>query len=260
MSDLVLALRQTRWALLTILRVRENVVFILAFPIVLLVLFCSIFGAGGDTTELPDGGRISAEGYFTGAMAAYAITSTAFSALAISLVNQRETGQLKRLRGTPLPSWVFIVAQMLRVIVLSIVIVTILLAIGALVFGVALDVAAISRIAVFGAVGTATMAALAMALTAVTRSADTVSSVAPFTAVMLSFISGVFLPIDVLPDWLATVGGVFPLAPLAEGLHRALVQDGAGLAVENLVIPAAWALVGLAVAVRWFRWEPQIET
>jgi hypothetical protein len=32
------------------------------------------------------------------------------------------------------------------------------------------------------------------------------------------------------------------------------------VAVENLLVPAAWALVGLAVAVRWFRWEPQIET
>jgi ABC-2 type transport system permease protein len=260
MSDLALALRQTGWALIMVLRVRENVVFTLAFPIVLLVLFCSIFGAGGDTTALPGGGRISAEGYFTGAMAAYAITSTAFSALAISLVNQRETGQLKRLRGTPLPSWVFVVAQMLRVILLSIVIVTVLLAIGALVFGVSLDAEAIARIAVFGALGTATMSALAMALTAVTRSADTVSTVAPFIAVMLSFISGVFLPIELLPDWLATLGGVLPLAPLAEGLHRALVQDGGGLAVGNLLVPAAWALGGLVVAVRWFRWEPQLET
>lgn len=259
MSDLRLALHQTRWALLTILRVRENVVFILAFPIVLLVLFCSIFG-GGDTTELRGGGNISAAGYFTGAMAAYAILSTAFSALAISLVNQRETGQLKRLRGTPLPSWVFVVAQMLRVIVLAVVIVTILLLIGALAFGVDLDAAAVARIALFGAVGTTTMAALAMALTAVTRSADTASTLAPFLAVMLSFISGVFLPIELLPDWLATLGSVFPLAPLAEGLHRALVQDGGGVAIENVLVPAAWALVGLAVAVRWFRWEPQIET
>jgi hypothetical protein len=52
----------------------------------------------------------------------------------------------------------------------------------------------------------------------------------------------------------------FPLAPPAEGLHRALEQDGAALAVENLRVSAAWSLVGLAVAVRWFRWEPQIET
>ena len=44
-------------------------------------------------------------------------------------------------------------------------------------------------------------------------------AIGPFTAVILSFISSVFIPIDQLPSWLEDVGRVFPLFHLAEGLQ-----------------------------------------
>ena len=55
-----------------------------------------------------------AEAYFTAGIAAYAIILQTFTSLAISLTTQRETGQLKRLRGTPMPAWTFIAAQIIR--------------------------------------------------------------------------------------------------------------------------------------------------
>ena len=50
---------------------------------------------------------------------------------------------------------------------------------------------------------------------------------------------------------------MFPLAPLAEGLHRALVGADAKLRVSNLLVLAAWAGVGWIVAVRRFYRVPQ---
>ena len=60
MPELRLVLRQTRWALLVILRVRETVMF-------LVVLLIFIFGRAGATTEFPGGGELSASAYFTAA-------------------------------------------------------------------------------------------------------------------------------------------------------------------------------------------------
>src|SRR5690349_1706846 len=120
MADLRLVVQQTRWALLSVLRVRETIVFTLAFPILLLVFYNSIFGGPEDATiELSSGVELASEAYFTAAMIAYAIMFSSFSTLAISLVSQRETGQLKRLCGTPLPPVIFVIAQILRVAVLG---------------------------------------------------------------------------------------------------------------------------------------------
>ena len=133
--------------------------------------------------------------------------------------------------------WTFIAAHMLRAIIFTI----------AMVDRVARDrtdrrssvqlsADALAGVAVYVVLGTAAMATLGMAITAFTPTVDAASSVGPFSAVILSFISGVFIPVRALPDWLAQLGQVFPLAPLADGLQRAVtgVGGGTGLTVHNV--------------------------
>ena len=107
--------------------------------------------------------------------------------------------------------------------------------------------------------GASVMATLGMAITAYTPTVDAASSVGPFTAVILSFISGIFIPVSVMPNWLAQIGRVFPLEPLADGLQRAVTGagGGTGLTVHNVVLLLVWGVVGLVVAARKFRWVPQ---
>ena len=57
-----------------------------------------------------------------------------------------------------------------------------------------------------------------------TPTAEAASTIAPFAGVLLGFISGVWIPVDQLPDWLVEVGRVFPLAHLAESLQRAVAD------------------------------------
>jgi ABC-2 type transport system permease protein len=77
--------------------------------------------------------------------------------------------------------------------------------------------------------------------------------------VILSFVSGVFIPISTLPDWLSKIGQFFPLAPLADGMQRAITGagGGAGLTEHNLLLLGVWGAAGLVVAARRFRWVPQ---
>ena len=91
---------------------------------------------------------------------------------------------------------------------------------------------------------------------------DAASTIAPFSVVLLAFISGVWIPIDQLPHWLEQVGRIFPLFHLAVGLQSTLSPEAAGLGLEggNVAVLAAWALAGAWVATRRFRWEPQAGT
>jgi ABC-2 type transport system permease protein len=133
------------------------------------------------------------------------------------------------------------------------------MAIGVIVFGVDLSAEHAIGLLVYLALGIAVFAALGIAVTVFTPTVDSASAVGPFAVVMLSFISGVFIPVDQLPHWLESVGKVFPLYHLADGLQTSLLTGGGstGLSAANVAVLALWGLAGFVIATRRFRWEPQ---
>jgi ABC-2 type transport system permease protein len=259
-SDRAIVLRQARMAITVALRTPRAIIFTVAFPIILLVLFNSIFKHGGrDTTTLPGGLEISAQAYFTAGIIAYAVALSTFTTLTVSLTTQRENGQLKRYRGTPMPPWTFIAGQITRASAQALTMTLVLLVIGAAFYGVTIPGSTFPALLVYVGLGTATMCSLGIALSAFTPNADAASTIAPFSVVILSFFSGVWIPVDQLPQWLETIGKVFPLYHLAVGLQSTLAIDpkGSGLELENVLILALWALAGARIASKRFRWEPQ---
>src|SRR5262245_62127225 len=108
MGDLSLVVRQTYYGLKSTRRNPRAVVFALLFPIVFLFLFNSIFASGSNTPVDVNGTALDPNTYFTAGLIAYAIMLNCYSTLIVSLTTQRESGQLKRYRGTPVPSWTFI--------------------------------------------------------------------------------------------------------------------------------------------------------
>jgi ABC-2 type transport system permease protein len=232
-------------------------VFSVAMPVVLLVLFGSVIGGDTQTTKI-GALTIPIDAYFTAGIAAYSIMLIGFSSLMISVVTARESGLLKRYRGTPMPSWVFLAAQILQTMVTIALLVAVLLAIGIVAFGISIDATGALAFVVYTIVGAATMCSLGLAVSRAATTVDVASAIGPFGTVILGFVSGVFIPVKELPDWLVQVGRVFPLAHLAEGLQRALAPAGSGTGIDgsNLAVLALWGVVALAVAVRRFRWEP----
>ena len=80
----------------------------------------------------------------------------------------------------------------------------------------------------------------------------------PLVVVLLSFISSIFVPVDQLPGWLAEVGRIFPLYHVAVGVQAALGRRGRHVPrAGDVAVLAAWAVGGVFVAARGFRWEPQ---
>ncbi len=257
MADLRLVLVQTRAQLTSIARNRRAMIFSVVFPVVMLVFFDSVFAGGNDTVDLA-GATITAHAYFAGGMLAYAIVLSAFTTLAMGLITQRETGQLKRYRGTPVPAWTFVAATLLRVMVVVGSMTLTLVAISRVAYGVEISGEAIGEIVLYILLGTGTMCSLAIAATTVATDIDSASAALPLAIVLLSFISSIFVPVDQLPGWLAEIGRIFPLYHVATGLQTALgVAGDTSLHTGNVAVLAAWALGGAVVAVRGFRWEPQ---
>ena len=87
----------------------RRVVFTLAFPVMLMLIFGSIF----DWRHRPPGSSFTQ--YFVTGMIASGLMATGFQNLAIQIPIERDRGVLKRLRGTPMPQWVYFAGKVLMV-------------------------------------------------------------------------------------------------------------------------------------------------
>lgn len=252
MNDLRLSALQTRYSLVGFLRNPGAFVFTVLMPLFLLVILNTIFHhltsfVGAKTSAL----------YYTPAMVGYQITWAGFSSLNSTVVADREAGLLKRFRGTPMPSWIYLGAEMARTVLVVAFTVAVLVAVGVVFYHVPLSWATVAGLVVYTVVGTITMSALGLAATRICATTDTASVFGPFTVVILAFISGVYVPVALMPTWLVDLGRVFPLAHLASGLRSAFSMPGStGISVDNLGVLALWGVASALVAVRAFSWEP----
>jgi ABC-2 type transport system permease protein len=101
-----LGLERVELELKAFFRNRQAAVFTFAFPVLLLVLFASIFhGRIGST-------NVDFRQYFLAGIIASGIVSTSFNNLAIGMSFERHSGVLKRLAGTPMPKATYFVGKM----------------------------------------------------------------------------------------------------------------------------------------------------
>ena len=119
MNGLALVGHQFRFDQKAFWRNPASVGFTVFFPVLLLVIFGTIFGS--DNVEVR-GGHIDTDTYYVPAIITMAIISSTMQTLAMSLVIAREDGRLKRGRGTPMPSWVFIAGRVGNSIVTAVMI------------------------------------------------------------------------------------------------------------------------------------------
>jgi len=227
-------------------RSRESAFFTFLLPILLLVLLGSVYG-----DEEIDG--VSAATYLVAGLIGYGVVAVAFAGLAINMVIRRESGVLKRVRGTPLPAPTYLAA----IIGSELVVVAIQVICQVLIGRYLLDAGfpeSPGALALALVLGVATFAALGLAVTGLVRSSEGSSAVVNAIYLPMGFICGVFFSTSALPGFLEAIADVLPLTYLLE-LVRDLFIDGDGSATAVAVL-ALWGVVGLVVSLRTFGWEP----
>jgi ABC-2 type transport system permease protein len=231
-------------------RSREAAFFTFLLPILFLVLLGSVYG-----DEEIDGVRGAT--YLVAGLLGYGVVATAFAGLAITLVIRRESGVLKRVRGTPLPTGMYLAAVMGSTLVVIALEAVAQLLVGRFLLGASWPEAPGSLVVVL-LLGAVVFAALGLAITGAVRSAEGSSAIVNAIYLPLAFVSGVFFSVDSLPGFLRGIAEVSPLTYLLR-LVRAAFVDGTGLAAAPADAAAltVWGVVGLVVAVRVFRWEPR---
>ncbi|MFC6022291.1 ABC transporter permease [Plantactinospora solaniradicis] len=252
-----LAFRQGRLELRQFLRSRESVVFTMAFPVVLLLIFASVF-----RDEI--GGGVRFTQYFVTGMIASGLVAVGFQNLAIQIPGERDRGILKRLRGTPMPQWVYFAGKVIMVGVIALVETALLLGTATLFFDLQLPATA-AKWFTFGWVsllGITACTLLGIAFSSLAQTGRGASATATPVALVLQFISGVFIVFTQLPSWMQQVAALFPLKWMCQGLRSVFLpssfaaQEPAGsfeLGRVALVL-SIWCVLGLVLCLTTFRW------
>ncbi len=255
MSALALVAHQFRYDQKAFWRNPPAVFFTVLFPVILLLIFATIFG---DQT-IPVNGGIETTTYYVPAIITLSVISSTMQTLAMSLVIAREDGRLKRGRGTPMPAWVFIAGRVGNSIVTAVLMLALLAALGRLLYSVPVPWGHLPELLVVLVIGAAAFSCLGIALTAAVPSQDAAAPIVNALLLPLYFLSGIYIPDTELPSGVIDFANHFPVRPFFEAFFAAYVPGGGGHQIEwgNLAVVGIWGLAGLLLAVRFFRWTPR---
>jgi ABC-2 type transport system permease protein len=242
MSPLALAWHQFRFERRLFWRNPSAAFFNFALPLLFLVLIASAFGSDENELDILIPG-----------IAGMSVLATTFTALAFSLTVLRDNGILKRIRGTPIPAWAYLTGLLGSAVLNAFLQVVLIVLIGHLAYGVAWPVDPPLLLA-FTVLGVACFASLGVAFSHAIPNEDAAPAYTNAVFLPLIFISGVFYSEDDLPAVLRGIADALPLKHLIDGLSQAIVGAGAGAGTAAAVV-GAWALAGILLAVRFFRWE-----
>jgi ABC-2 type transport system permease protein len=254
MSGLALFAHQFRYDQKVFWRNPASVFFTVAFPVVLLLIFATVFGE--ETVDVRGG--IDTTAYYVPAIITLAVISATMQSLAMSLVIAREDGRLKRGRGTPMPAWVFIAGRVGNSGVVALMMLVLIAAIGRIVYGVAIPWGQLPQIVFVLLIGAAAFCCLGIALTAAIPSQDAAAPIVNALLLPLYFLSGVFIPDDQLPSGVIHFADAFPIRHFFLAFFDAYESGGVGgLDWTDIAVVVAWGVAGLLLAVRYFRWSPR---
>jgi ABC-2 type transport system permease protein len=186
---------------------------------------------------------------------ALAILSTAFTATAISTGFERRSGVLKFLGATPLARSGLLIGKTTATFAVIVVQLALISAVAlALGWSAPVDQPVLLVAAVV--LGTVALGSWGFALAGLLR-AEATLAVANGIFLLLLFAGGTVLPTDRLPDPMAAVVQFLPSAALGDALRSLLGAPSAGAGIPGLplVVLSAWAVAGIVLSIRTFRWE-----
>jgi ABC-2 type transport system permease protein len=234
-------------------RSRELAFFTFLFPLIIFVLLASVYGHDRIKKEH----NVPAKEYLLAGILGYGLVSTAFAGLAIVLVVRRESGVLKRLRGTPLSPATYLGSVIASTVFVYLIESAVLIAVARLLYDVPLPHEWLSVILAV-LFGTLAFAAMGFALTGLIRSDEGASAVVNAIYLPVSFLAGAFWSAQSFPHFLSVISEILPLTHFIRLMRNiVLLNQPIWDNWEQVAVIAAWGVAGLILSARYFRWEPR---
>jgi ABC-2 type transport system permease protein len=233
------------------LREPASAFFTLIFPLVMLLIFGTIYGTkpvpGTDSNEAAIGTLIPA---FT----AMVIGMVGLMPVTITMATYRENGILRRLRTTPVNPLIIMAAQVIVVFIMTALGVLLLLIAGRLIYHVRFTGNALSLAGGF-TFCSLSFFGIGFILAGSMPTARTAQIVAMVLLYPMLILSGAGWPRELMPATILKISSFLPLTYVVNLLRGVWFGESWGLHLVDISVLAVMLVAGVLISVRIFRWE-----
>lgn len=224
--------------------------FTLVFPLMMLLLFGSIYG----NTPTP---MFNGYGTIDISVPAYTgmiIATTGLMGLTITMATYRENGILRRLQTTPISPLVVLAAQVIVLFLMTALGMVLLIIAGKLVYHMRFEGNALNVLVGF-ILGSFSFFALGFILAGVMPTARTAQVVGMVLLYPMLFLSGAGFPRELLPEAIKKVSSFLPLTYVVNLLRGLWIGETWSQHTTEVFVLLAIIVVGVLISIKTFRWE-----
>jgi imidazolonepropionase-like amidohydrolase/ABC-type multidrug transport system permease subunit len=226
-------------------RSKTAIFWMTAFPIGFLLLFGYVMARGDARVT-----AIMMPGLLT-----TTLMSGALFGVSLPLVQQRESGLLRRLRVTPAPAAAVAIAHGVAALLTGFISLAALMILARLMFGVQMA-GSWATLALVYFCGACALVPIGLLVGSTARDLRTAPAIANLLFFPMMFLSGSAMPFSVLPDGVKTFARLLPTTYLNESYSNVIVRgEGLWSVGGPLLVLLAIGGVGLVMTSMLFRWE-----
>jgi ABC-2 type transport system permease protein len=250
-ADLRLVGRQIYYDQLSFWLNPIGAVFTIGFSVVFLLLL------GANKSHVGFLGNIRVIQYYLGAFLAYGVMATCFNTLTVATVIRRENGLLKRIRLSPLPTWVLLAGVAGSSFLICVAQAVLLILIGIIVYGATFPSNVLALIVAL-VVGIVCFTAMGLATSTLIPNEDAAGPIVSIVFFVLLFLSGLWYPMKPGSS-LARISDFFPIRHMIIATFAPFdTQPGvSGWSWHDIEVMAIWGVVAVFVALRRWQWAPR---
>jgi ABC-2 type transport system permease protein len=200
--------KETKYEFLKLFRNRSFSLAVVGFPVMFYLLF-------GVANRHASNGNIHIAKYMLGGYACFGLVGAALFGIGVGLATERAMGWLELKRASPMPPMAYLFAKCVTAVAFGLIIVAVLTTLGVTMAGVSLSAGELVRMFGMTVVGAVSFASMGLLLALVVP-ANAAPGIVNLIYLPMSFMSGLWIPIQYLPHWLQRIAPVLPTYHLAQ--------------------------------------------
>jgi ABC-2 type transport system permease protein len=199
--------------------------------------------------------NLSAFDYVFAGLLGYSILSLGVFGMASTFPSYKKSGLLRRIRVAPISATQLVISTGIRYLLTGLISLALMLLAAIFVFDFSMQGSYLDLL-IFAICSIVMIFGLGLAIGGWAKNEDQAQPLANIVALPLMFLSGVFFPRFLMPEWMQGVTGYLPLSPIVDGF-RAITAEGATLfdLGYEFGLMAIWTAIIYALAIRLFRWD-----
>ncbi|GAC1356400.1 MAG: ABC transporter permease [Acidobacteriaceae bacterium] len=235
-----LFLNDTRCEFLKLFRRQSCSLSVIGFPVRFYLLF-------GVTNRHVGSGSFHIAKYLLGGYACFGLVGAALFGIGVGLAMERSAGWLDLKRTSPMPPIAYLAAKCITAAAFGLAIVCILVLLGIFFGGVSLTPGEFARMLAVTVAGAPPFASMGLLL-ALVIPANATPGIVNLIYLPMSFLSGLWMPLNSLPHWLQRIAPVFPTYHLAQAMLSVFGYAAPGSLISHWVSLAGFTFLMLGAS------------